>query len=133
MHESSAELCRWSLRYRGLMALASVLVAALVWAGDAPEKDPLAKYDARIKPSDRSHWAFQPISRPPVPAVKSMAWVRNPIDAFILARLEEKGWQPAPTAERSAWLRRVSFDLRGLPPTLAEVDAFLNDDRHDAE
>src|SRR5262249_46337264 len=79
-----------------------------------------------------SHWAFQPIRRPAGPAVKQKGWVRNPIDAFILARLEKEGVKPSPEADRITLLRRVSLDLTGLPPTPAQVDAFLADKRPDA-
>ena len=64
-----------------------------------------------------------------MPAVKQAGWVRNPIDAFILARLEAQGLTPAPAASKAALLRRAYFDLIGLPPTPEEVDAFLADDR----
>ena len=73
------------------------------------------------------HWSFVPPTRPALPKVKNTAWPKNALDYFVLAKLEEKGWQPAPTAERATLLRRVSFDLTGLPPTLPELDAFLND------
>lgn len=72
-------------------------------------------------------WAYQPIVRPEVPVVNNTAWLRSPIDAFILAGLEAKGLQPAPEADRHALLRRVTYDLTGLPPTQAEIDAFLAD------
>jgi hypothetical protein len=85
----------------------------------------LARYDARIKPADRQHWAYQPVKRPGIPDVKNAAWARNPIDRFVLARLEARGWQPSPPAPPHALLRRVHLDLAGLPPTLAEQDAFL--------
>ncbi|MDW7994738.1 MAG: PSD1 and planctomycete cytochrome C domain-containing protein [Gemmatales bacterium] len=78
------------------------------------------------------HWAYQPIRRPPVPLVKNSAWVRNPIDAFVLARLEQEGIQPAPEADKLTLLRRVSLDLTGLPPTLDEIEAYLGDTRPDA-
>jgi len=78
------------------------------------------------------HWAFVAPVRPAVPAVQNAAWVRNPIDAFILARLEKEGLKPAAEADRVALLRRLSLDLTGLPPTIAEVDAFLNDKAADA-
>src|SRR5262249_25314716 len=84
-------------------------------------------YDALIKPSARKHWAFQPVRRPEVPSVKNTQWVRNPIDAFVLRRLEDQGWQPAPPAERRALLRRVYLNLIGVSPTLAEQEAFLKD------
>jgi hypothetical protein len=73
------------------------------------------------------HWAFVPPKRPPLPAVKAAAWSRNPIDRFILARLEQEGLHPSPKADRRTLIRRVTLDLTGLPPTIPEVDAFLAD------
>jgi hypothetical protein len=99
-----------------------LLCASIVRAGEPKE---LAKYDAKIKPADRLHWSYQPVKKPALPKVKNADWVRNPIDAFVLDRLEKKGWQPSPPAEPRAWLRRVHLDVTGLPPTLAEQDAFL--------
>jgi mono/diheme cytochrome c family protein len=78
------------------------------------------------------HWAFQPVRRPRAPAVKNRAWVRNPIDRFILARLEKEGIAPSPEANRTTLLRRLSFDLRGLPPSPREVEEFLADRSPDA-
>ena len=78
------------------------------------------------------HWSFQPIKRPAVPAVKDKAWVRNPIDAFILARLEKEGVAPSPEADRATLIRRLSLDLLGLPPSPNEVDDFVADQRPDA-
>ncbi|MFN3652789.1 MAG: PSD1 and planctomycete cytochrome C domain-containing protein [Armatimonadota bacterium] len=75
------------------------------------------------------HWAFQPVKRPAVPAVKRKGWVTNPIDAFVLARLEQRGLRPSTPADRVTLLRRVSLDLTGIPPTPEEVDAFVNDRR----
>ena len=77
-------------------------------------------------------WAFKPFSlvQPPVPQTKD--WVRNPIDAFILDKLEQSHWQPAPAASRVTLLRRATFDLIGLPPTPEEIEAFTKDDRPDA-
>ena len=72
----------------------------------------------------REHWAFLPVKKSPVPEVKNKAWVKTPIDAFILAKLEEKGLQPNPAASPESFLRRVSYDLVGLPPTSEQVDAF---------
>src|SRR5207237_135359 len=80
----------------------------------------------------RADWACRPVRRPAVPAVKNARWVRNAIDAFILARLEAKGLSPAPPADRAALVRRVYYDLTGLPPAPEEVDAFVNDQRADA-
>jgi Protein of unknown function (DUF1549) len=76
----------------------------------------------------KDHWAFQPVRTPAVPAVHDRNWVRAPIDAFVLARLEAEGLRPAATADKRTLLRRVSFDLLGLPPTPAELRAFLKDD-----
>ncbi len=78
------------------------------------------------------HWAFLPPKRPPLPPVQNPSWVRNAIDGFILARLEREGLGPSPTADPVTLLRRLSLDLIGLPPTPAEVDAFLADASQDA-
>ena len=80
----------------------------------------------------RNFWSFRKFSRPEVPAVKNAAWVKNPIDAFVLAKLEENGLAPAPAATKTTLLRRVYFDLIGLPPTVEEVDAFLADESPNA-
>jgi hypothetical protein len=73
------------------------------------------------------HWSFLAPKRPPVPAVKNKGWVRNPLDAFILARLEKEGLIPSPEADRRTLARRLSLDLIGLPPEPAEVEAFVKD------
>jgi hypothetical protein len=73
------------------------------------------------------HWAYVAPKRPPLPDVKNKSWPRNDMDYFILSRLEKEGLQPSPEADKAALLRRVSFDLTGLPPTPAEVDAFVAD------
>lgn len=74
------------------------------------------------------HWAFIPLADSvPVPSVKKKSWPRNEIDRFILARLEQEGLTPSPDAEKGRWLRRVTYDLSGLPPTVEEADAFLTD------
>jgi hypothetical protein len=78
------------------------------------------------------HWAFVKPNRPPLPTVKNPRWVRNPIDHFILARLEQEGLQPSPEADKATLIRRATLDLTGLPPTPAEVEAFLADTSPDA-
>ena len=78
------------------------------------------------------HWAYVKPARPALPAVKNQAWVRNPIDSFVLARLEKEGLAPSPEASRETLIRRLSLDLIGLPPTPQEVDAFVADARPDA-
>jgi hypothetical protein len=87
--------------------------------------DALAGDDAPWK----RHWAFRAPVRPPLPAIRGevSGWNRNPIDRFVLARLEREGLKPSPETDRITLLRRLSLDLIGLPPTIAEVDAFLAD------
>jgi len=80
----------------------------------------------------RQHWAFKPPSRPHPPEVKQTRWVRDPLDSFILARLEHEKLKPAPESDRITLLRRLSLDLIGLPPSISEVDAFLSDKSTDA-
>jgi hypothetical protein len=87
---------------------------------------------ADVEPPDKRHWAYRKPVRPEPPAVADAAWIRNPIDRFVLARLEREGLAPAPEADPETLIRRVSLDLVGLPPTLAEVDAFLADTGPDA-
>src|SRR5262245_44805485 len=77
-----------------------------------------------ITEADRAHWSFAPLKRPELPAVKNAAWPRSAIDSFVLAKLESKVVAPAPTAERTTLLRRLSFDLLGLPPTPEELAGF---------
>ena len=79
-----------------------------------------------------THWAFRILQRPASPEVKDNSWVRNGIDHFVLARLEREGLRPSPEADKNTLLRRVSFDLTGLPPTPEQVAAFLADDSEDA-
>src|SRR5262245_47475230 len=77
------------------------------------------------------HWSFQPVKRPAAPAAvispAARNWARNPIDRFILARLEKEQLSPSPEADRATLIRRLKFDLLGLPPTPEEVDAFVRD------
>jgi len=92
--------------------LAAVASGSMAWASD--------------------HWSFQPVERPAVPGVRTEGWVRNPVDRFILARLEGEGLRPSGEADRGAWLRRVSLDLVGLTPSPEEVDRFVRDPAGDA-
>ncbi len=71
------------------------------------------------------HWAFNPPNRPAVPTVKHQSWVRHPLDAFILQKLEDSKLRPSPEASAGTWLRRVTLDLTGLPPSIQELDEFL--------
>lgn len=99
-----------------------------------PEGDPLS--DAQIAQLRRwiaegavfeTHWAYRPVTPPPLPPVKQEQWVRNPIDRFVLARLEQARVAPTPEASRATLIKRLSYDLIGLPPTPEEVDAFVAD------
>jgi hypothetical protein len=74
------------------------------------------------------HWAFVPPWRPVLPQTSDSKWPPNPIDYFVLEQLDQRGWQPSAEADKEILIRRVTFDLTGLPPTLDEVDAFLSDD-----
>jgi mono/diheme cytochrome c family protein len=107
------------------------LLAAWIDAG-APYDRPLAGRPAR---KTETWWAYRPITRPLPPVVRSpqyQDWARDPVDQFVLAKLLEKGLTPAPPADRRTLLRRVTFDLIGLPPTPEELDAFLHDGSPDA-
>ena len=88
--------------------------------------DTKPKYGVTLE-EGRKFWSYQPVREPAVPQVKQMTWPRNPIDHFILHRMESAGVAPVATADPRTLLRRVTFDLTGLPPTPAEVDAFLAD------
>ena len=80
-------------------------------------------------PARNTHWSFQPLAAAPPPATKNPNWIRSPIDAFVLARLEAAGLEPSPEADQATLVRRLSLDLLGLPPTVAEIDQFLADQR----
>ena len=80
---------------------------------------------AQTNDAKKSHWAFQPVRRPPLPEVKQKDWMRNPIDAFILARLEKAKLPPSKEADRATLIRRLKFDVLGLPPTPEELGAFV--------
>jgi hypothetical protein len=85
-----------------------------------------------VTDKDRAYWAFQPLRRTAPPAVRDAAWCKTPVDRFILAKLEEKGLVPSAPLDRRRLIRRVTFDLNGLPPTPEEVEAFVSDPDPDA-
>ncbi len=107
----------------GLSAQEQRLLTAWVAAG-APLPAPS---EGGRRTSD--HWSFQPLQPPALPAVADVAWLRNGIDHFVLARLERQAIRPSPEAARQTLIRRLSLDLCGIPPSRAEVEAFLADDR----
>lgn len=92
-----------------------------------PEQPGESEGDPRLK-----HWSWQPLERPAVPSPKDSSWVRNPIDAFVLDRLEGVNLAPSPEADRRTLIRRLSFDLIGLPPSPEQVEQFVNDASPDA-
>src|SRR5262249_36729365 len=92
-----------------------------------PQAGDLKTQDIDVVKARKNHWAFRPMTNPPVPAVREPAWARNPVDRFILARLQAKGIHPVGSADRLTLVRRVTFDLTGLPPTPEEIEAFQTD------
>ena len=109
-----------------LIALVGITAVSALMAADTVA--PLGTY----KPAERRHWAFVKPSHPQIPVftdASETAWIRTPVDAFILARLKQEGLKPAPSADRATLIRRLYFDLTGLPPTPAEVEAFFEDPR----
>ena len=109
--------------------ICAVLMATVVWA--APDIAPLGSYTA----VERRHWAFQPrkdVAPPVFDDAAAKAWIRTPVDAFVLAGLRKAELAPAPEADRATLIRRVTFNLHGLPPTPEEIAAFVADKRPDA-
>ena len=107
-----------------LTAAEIALLRAWIDAGAAwPER----KTPVTTSTDAGKHWSFQPIRKPPLPAVSDRAWTRNPIDRFTLARLDRENTRPSPEADKITLLRRVHFDLVGLPPSPDQVAAFLSD------
>src|SRR5713101_6751350 len=101
--------------------------SALLLACNASLITPLRAQD---RPED--WWSFRPLALPSIPKVNDKNWIKNPIDSFILAKLEAKDLKPAPPADRATLIRRVTYDLHGLPPTPDEIDAYVNDPAPDA-
>jgi hypothetical protein len=85
-----------------------------------------------IKPEQRAFWSFQPLKKPPVPAVSHASWAKSDIDRFVLARLEKDGLTPVRAADKRTLIRRATLDLTGLPPTAEEIEAFEKDEAADA-
>ena len=93
-----------------------------------PSSGPVKKA-ATIDEVRARHWAFQPVKQTPLPAVRNSRWVQTPVDRFVLAKLEKRNLSPAPAADRRTLIRRVTYDLIGLPPTADEVEDFIHDNR----
>ncbi|MEW4489638.1 DUF1549 and DUF1553 domain-containing protein [Thalassoglobus sp. JC818] len=101
-------------------------------ASNESETEHVSLDEPEITEADRDYWAYQPVERPPVPEVANIDLCNNPIDQFIIARLEDKGLKPVPLATKQQLIRRVTFDLIGLPPTQSEIAEFLEDNSPDA-
>ena len=117
---------------RGLVLVGSLLSLLITFSvTDAGESaiptEPGLPAELPLTAADREHWAYRPLSRPQPPVVDDPNWCRTPIDRFILAKIEAAGLAPLAAAERPTLLRRVTFDLTGLPPTPAEIDDFVCD------
>ena len=96
------------------------------------DRAPAARSAAGPTQADKDFWSFRPLSVVPPPSVRDAAWVRTPVDRFILAAMERRGLKPNPIADRRTLIRRVTFDLTGLPPSPEEIDAFVRDSNPDA-
>jgi mono/diheme cytochrome c family protein len=107
----------------------AVLTAWIDAGADWPER---AVAPTPSEESQQTHWSFRPVRRPALPEVHNTSWVRNPIDRFVLAKLEAEGVEPSAEAGKITLVRRLYWDLIGLPPTPEEVDAFLTDPRPQA-
>ncbi len=107
-------------------------------ASDPRESAPQATESGGTQPTGmsiedgRRFWSFQPVIEPAVPTARDPSWIRTPIDAFVLATLEDKGLQPAPPADRRTLIRRVTLDLIGVPPTSEQIEAFAQNESSEA-
>jgi len=126
--DSQGQAVRATLLRRSLAnACLLILFAAASLVAEEPAKESIE--EEPIGPGEREHWAFRPLECPEVPQAKDDRWSRNPVDRFILAGLEKRGLRPQPEADRTTLLRRIHFDLTGLPPSPEQVDTFLADER----
>jgi cytochrome c553 len=115
------------LKGEQIEALTNWVKMGAPWPGADMTAAVVAPPKKEFTEAQKSFWAFQSVKDPAVPKVNDTAWVKTPVDAFILAKLEEKGLKPAPPATKTALLRRATFDLTGLPPTEREINDFLAD------
>jgi mono/diheme cytochrome c family protein len=107
-------------------------LAAWVKMGAPWPETTAGKGASSVAEAQAQHWSFRPVRKPALPPVRRGDWARTPIDLFVLAKLEQRGLEPAPRADRRTLIRRVALDLTGLPPEPAEVEAFVNDPSPDA-
>jgi hypothetical protein len=122
-------MASWNID-RVLMPLRLPLLVILIGPTIARADEPTVLHEAPITPADRQHWAFRPLTRCQPPEAKGEC--ADPIDRFLLARLERDGLAPLPIADRRTLLRRITLDLTGLPPQPEQIAAFLTDDSPEA-
>ncbi|MBM83235.1 MAG: hypothetical protein CMJ78_21955 [Planctomycetaceae bacterium] len=118
-----------------IAALAKWVADGAVWPNAKPVDPKETKgenSEYTLTDEQKAFWSFQPIRRPELPSVKNSDWIQSPIDAFILARLEKAGINPAPRTDKATLLRRTTFALTGLPPTPEQLELFMNDKSPDA-
>ncbi|MDR3632551.1 MAG: DUF1549 domain-containing protein [Isosphaeraceae bacterium] len=136
IHQGSLKMPpKGKLSEREVAALEQWVKLGAPWPGGSNGSAGNASRRARgagFSDEDRNWWAFQPVREPAVPVTAEDRWSRNPVDRFVGSRLHEAGLTPAPEADRITLIRRLSFDLIGLPPSRAEIDAFLADTSSDA-
>src|SRR6185436_15471525 len=122
------QFARWALA--AIVALSATVLLAVdrVWGGESVP----GSADELEWSKEREFWSFRAPQGQRQPAVKNQCWPRKPVDFFILAQLEAKHFTPSPEANKRTLIRRVTFDLIGLPPTTEETEAFLADKRTDA-
>ena len=95
-------------------------------------KDEASKDEIPIDAYDRDHWAYEPLVKPPIPKVNNLNWAKNPIDVFLLSQMESQELLPAPTTDRHTLIRRLYFDMLGVPPSIKEVQRFIEDESPNA-
>ena len=120
------------LKDREIAVLTQWIQMGAPWPDDKSVRVKVRRGEYRVTEADRNYWAFQPVKRPSLPAVKQIGRASSPIDAFILAKLEEQGFEPNLPADKRTLIRRAYYDLIGLPPTSDESEAFLADQSFDA-
>jgi cytochrome c553 len=132
-HDSPRMPPKGKLKGDAVAALTTWVRQGAPWPEAAVQARPTPSGEGfKITAKDREFWSFQPVTDPPLPQVQDRSWPKTSLDHFVLARLEANGLRPVAPADKRTWIRRVTFDLVGLPPMVEEIDAFLQDDRPDA-
>jgi hypothetical protein len=142
--KSTASLLIQAIRHEGGLAMPlkqpklpeNVIADFAAWIEMLPASSADAEAHAESFPGlnqGRKHWAFQPVKHPNPPTVNNVSWAGSPVDAFILAKLVDKQWTPNRPADRKDWIRRITFDLIGLPPTPDEIREFVTEPAPDVD